>query len=102
MYVISLNHYLDAKGAIAIERGFGRKMSDFAKASVACASNPHRSADAPRPTCFECRNPKDGVVDIGMTEVDLVIWRCHECGSEGQISNWRGTFWDLSRGAPTK
>lgn len=102
MYVISLDHYLDAKGAIAIERGPGRKMADFVTAAVAYASNPNRPADAPRPACFECRNPKDGAVDIGMTKTGLVAWRCHTCGSEGQVSNWQGAFWDLSQGAPTK
>jgi hypothetical protein len=34
MYVISLDHYLDAKGAIAIEKGPGRKIADFATAAV--------------------------------------------------------------------
>lgn len=96
MYAISLGHYLDAKGAIAIERGPGRKMADFVTATVAYASNRHRPADAPRPTCFECRNPKHSAVDIGMTKTGLVTRRCHACGSEGQVSNWQGTFWDLS------
>lgn len=102
MYVISLDHYLNGKGAIAITRGPGRKMADFATAAVAYASNRHRPADAPRPTCFKCRNPKDSVVDVSVTEAGLVIWRCHACGSEGQISHWQGTFWDLSAGAPTR
>jgi hypothetical protein len=97
MYVISLDHYLDAKGAIAIETGPGRKIADFATAAVAYASNKSRASDAPRPTCFKCRNPKNSVVDIGITETGLVVGRCHACGSQGQISNWRGTFWDLSQ-----
>ncbi len=102
MYVISLNHYLDAKGAIAVERGPGRKIAEFATSAVAYASNKNRPGDAPRPTCFKCRNPKDSAVDINVTATGLVIWRCHACGSEGQISNWRGTFWDLSQGAPSR
>ena len=97
MYVISLDHYLDAKGAIAIDKGPGRKIADFATAAVAYASNKKRPDDAPRPTCFKCRNPKDSAVDISLTDTGLVVWRCHACGNEGQISNWRGTFWDLSQ-----
>jgi hypothetical protein len=51
MYVISLDHYLDAKGAIAIERGPGRKLADFATAAVAYASNPRRQSDTPQLAC---------------------------------------------------
>lgn len=102
MYVISLDHYLDAKGAIAIERGPARKMADFVTAAVAYASDPNRPGDAPRPTCCDCRNPKNSAVDIGMTKTGLVTWRCHACGGEGQVSNWQGTFWDLSRGGPSR
>jgi hypothetical protein len=101
MYVISLDHYLDAKGAIAIEKGPGRKIADFATAAVAYASNKNRPSDAPRPPCFKCRNPKDSAVDISFTETGLVTWRCQACGSQGQISNWQGTFWDLSQGIPS-
>ena len=102
MYVISLDHFLDAKGLIAVERGPARKLADFATAAIAFASNRHRPAGAPRPTCFKCRNPWDSAVDVNLTEAGLVIWRCHACGCEGQISSWRDTFWDLSSGAPTK
>lgn len=102
MYVISLDHYLDAKGAIAIERGPSRKLADFATAAVAYASNINRPDDAPRPVCFKCRSPKDSAVDIDKTEAGLIAWRCEACGSAGQISNWRGTFWDLSRNSPKR
>lgn len=97
MYVISLDHYLDAKGTIAVDKGPGRKIAEFATAAVAYASNKRRPDDAPRPTCFKCRKSKVSAVDIHLTERGLVVWRCHACGNEGQISNWRGTFWDLSQ-----
>jgi len=32
--------------------------------------------------------------------IDVVVWRCLACGSEGRISNWQGTLWDLSQGTP--
>ena len=102
MYVISLDHYLDGKGAIAIKRGPGRKMADFVTSAVAYASNRHRAVDAPQPTCFECRNPKEIAVEVSMTKTGLVTWRCHVCGSEGQVSNWQGTFWDLSASTPMR
>jgi hypothetical protein len=83
MYVISLDHYLAAKGAIAIDKGPGRKIADFATAATAYASNRNRPGDARRPTCFKCRSPKDSAVDISITETGVVVWRCHACGSQG-------------------
>lgn len=100
MYVISLDHYLDDKGAIAIDRGPARKIADFATAAVSYATNPRRPSDAKRPTCFECRKPANSEVDIRLTPDSLVVWRCNTCGCQGQISNWRRTFWDLSSGIP--
>lgn len=34
MHVISLDHFLDGKGAVAIERGPALKVADFATAAV--------------------------------------------------------------------
>ena len=97
MYVIDLTHFLDAKGAIAPARGPARKMADFLTAVVAHASDFDRPADAPGPVCFKCRKRDQRVVETGITESDVVVWRCPACGTEGQISNWKGTFWDLSQ-----
>jgi len=41
------------------------------------------------------------VVETGITEDDVVVWRCLACGTEGRISNWQGTFWDLSQATPS-
>jgi len=101
MYVIDPTHFLDAKGAIAPERGSARKMADFLTAVVAHASDFDRPADVPGPVCFKCRKRDQRVVETGIADNDVVVWRCPACGTEGQISNWQGTFWDLSQGAPS-
>lgn len=101
MYVIDLAHYLDPKGAIAPERGPGRKMADFLTAVVAHASDFDRSDTAPGPVCFTCRKRDHRVVETGITADDVVVWRCLACGTDGQISNWQATFWDLSQGTPS-
>ncbi len=44
MYVIDLTHYLDAKGAIAPERGPARKMADFLTAAAISRPLPKASA----------------------------------------------------------
>ncbi len=91
MYVISLDHYLDDKGTIAIRRGPARKIANFATAAVSYASNQRWLTDAKRPVCFECRKPKDSDVETGLTATDLMVWRCHACGCQEQISNlWIG------------
>lgn len=36
-----------------------------------------------------------------MTDDDLIVWHCCACGTAGQISNWQGSFWDLSCGLPS-
>jgi len=100
MYVIDLTHYLDAKGAIAPERGATRKMADFLTAVVAHASDFDRPGDVPGPVCFKCRKRDHRVVDSGIADDDVVVWRCLACGTEGQILNWQGTFWDLGQAGP--
>ena len=90
MYVIDLTHFLDARGAIAPERGPARKFADF-----------HRPDETPGPFCFKCRKRDRHVVDTGFADVDRVAWRCVKCGTEGLISNWQGSFRDMSSGLPS-
>lgn len=92
VYVIDLNHYLDAKGAIAPERGPARKVADFLTTVVAHASEFDRPQDTPGPICFKCRKRDQRRVDTGLTEDDIVVWHCPACGTQGRISNWRGSF----------
>ena len=101
MYVIDLTHYLDARGAIGPERGPARKMAEFVTAVVAHASDFERPEELPGPLCNKCRKRDQRVVETGITEADVVVWYCAACGTQGRSSNWQGTFWDLSRGAPS-
>lgn len=98
MYVIDMNHFLDARGAIAPEKGPARRMADFLTAVVAHASDFERADNAPAPLCFKCRKRDRHTVDTGITDDDVVVWHCPACGTEGQISHWQGSFWDLTQG----
>jgi hypothetical protein len=100
MYVIDLTHDLDARGAIAPERGPARRLSDFLTAVVAHASDVDRSDDAPGPVCFTCRKRDRRVVGTGLAEDDVVVWRCLSCGIEGRTSNRQDAFRDSSQGTP--
>jgi hypothetical protein len=76
-------------------------MANFLTAVVAHATNFDRSDEEPGPICFKCRKRDHHVVDTGMTDDAVVVWSCHACGTEGRISNWQGTFWDLTQGLPS-
>jgi ribosomal protein L37AE/L43A len=99
MYVIDARHYLDDKGGIAPGRGPARKMADFVTAVIARASNFDRADDTAGPVCFRCRKRDHRRVDTGITEDDVVVWHCPACGTQGRISDWQRTFWDLSQGS---
>ena len=101
MYVIDVRHYLDDKGNIGLEKGPARKMAEFITSVVAHASDFDRPESTPGPVCFKCRKRDQRVVETGITEDDVVVWRSLACDAEGQISNWQGTFWDLSQGTPS-
>lgn len=96
MYIIDVTHYLNDKGAIEPQRGPARKFADFVTSVVAHASDFDRSEDVPGPVCFKCRKRDERRVQTALLEDDVVIWRCVACATEGRISNWRGTFWDLT------
>jgi len=101
VYVIDVRHYLDDKGNIGPEKGPARKMADFITSVIAHASDFDRPENTAVPVCFKCRKRDNHRVGTNMSEDDAVVWRCLACGTEGRISNWQGTFWDLSSGMPS-
>lgn len=101
MYVIDITHYLNDKGAIEPQKGPARKLADFVTSVVAHASDFDRSDDVPGPVCFKCRKRDNHRVETLLTSEDTVVWYCIACGTEGRISNWQGTFWDLTHGLPS-
>jgi hypothetical protein len=100
MYVIDAAHYLNHKGQIAIERGPARKMADFVTSVIAHASDFDRAEDAAGPARFKCRKHDDRRVVTGFVDNATIVWHCPACDTEGRITNWQGTFWDLTSGMP--
>ena len=92
MYIIDATHYLDDKGAIAPQKGPARKFADFVGAVVAAATHSEREMAAPG--CFKCRKAP---VQPELARDGAVVWSCPRCSTEGRISNWRGTLWDLGQ-----
>lgn len=86
MYVIDPTHGLDPAGAIAPERGPARKFADFAAAVVAHATAFDRPESTPGPLCFKCQKRDRSLVETGLTEDNLVVWRCLACGIDGQAT----------------
>ena len=46
----------------------------------------------PAPKCFKC---KKATVEAVRAQDDAIVWFCPRCRSEGRISNWQGSLWDL-------
>jgi hypothetical protein len=83
MYVSDLTHFLDKSGAIGPVKGPARALAQFHVDVVAHAS------DA---TSFKC---KKGAVEAVRAHDDAIAWVCPRCCTEGRISNWQGSLWDL-------
>ena len=76
-----------------------KKMAEFVMAVVAHASNFDRAEEFPGPLCHRCKKSEDQHVKTAMDDDEIIHWLCPACASEGCISDWQGTFWDLSRSA---
>ena len=95
MYVTDLTHFLDAKGAIALKSARARRFAEFLGRVVAAASGPSALQAEGIGVCH-CNKCK-GMIIAEIAPDDAVDWFCEKCGQEGRISNWRRSFWDLSR-----
>jgi hypothetical protein len=91
MYVSDLTHFLEKSGAIAPVKGPARAMAQFHVDLVAHASDT-TSTTLPAPRCFKC---KKGAVEAVRAHDDAIVWICPTCRTEGRISNWQGSLWDL-------
>lgn len=91
MYITDLTHFLDKSGAIGPVKGPARAMAQFHVEVVAHASDATGYALA-APSCFKC---KKRAVEATRAHDDAVVWVCPACRTEGRISNWQGSLWDL-------
>ena len=91
MYVTDLTHFLDKSGAIGPVKGPARAMAQFHVDVVARASDATGYILA-APRCFKC---KKSVVEAAKARDDAIVWACPICSTEGRISKWQGSLWDL-------
>jgi hypothetical protein len=91
MYVSDLTHFLDKSGAIGPVKGPALAMAQFHVDVVAHASDATSNA-RPAPRCFKC---KKGAIEAVRAHDDAIVWICPMCRTEGRISNWQGSLWDL-------
>ena len=91
MYITDLTHFLDQSGAIGPVKGPARAIARFHVDVVARGS--YTTANAlPAPRCFKC---KKSAVEAARAHDDAIVWACPACRTEGRISNWRCSLWDL-------
>jgi len=91
MYITDLTHFLDNSGAIGPVKGPARAMAQFLVDVVTHTSDATGHALAAA-TCFKC---KKIAVEATRAHDDAVVWACPACRTEGRISNWKGSLWDL-------
>jgi hypothetical protein len=92
MYFTDARHFLDEKGAIEPQRGPARAMAEFHAAAIAYATD-FDDTGVGVPMCFKC---KKATVEATIAQDDAIHWSCPRCKTEGRISHWQGTLWDLS------
>ena len=91
MYITDLTHLLDESGAIGPVKGPARAMAQFLVGVVTHASGA-TGVPLAAPTCFKC---KKIAVEAARAHDDAIVWTCPACHTEGRISNWKGSLWDL-------
>lgn len=91
MYITDLTHYLDESGAIGPVKGPARAMAQFLVYVVTHASDATGDAQG-APTCFKCKKSE---IEADRAQDDAIVWTCPACRTEGRISNWQGSLWDL-------
>ena len=91
MYITDLTHFLDKSGAIGLVKGPARAMAQFLVNVVTHASDATEDALG-APFCFKC---KKIAVEAARAQDDAIVWTCPACRTEGRISNWKGSLWDL-------
>ena len=72
-------------------------MADFATAVIAHESDVD-GPDNSGPVCFKGRTSP---VDTVMADNQVILGRCPRSSTDESVSNWKGTFWDLSQGSPS-
>lgn len=92
MYITDLTHFLDKSGAIGPVKGPALAMAQFHVDLVTHATS-SKSENLPAPRCFKC---KKAAVEASLAQDSAVVWACRLCRTEGRVSNWRGSLWDLS------
>lgn len=92
MYITDVIHFLDDKGAIGPQKGPAKVVAEFHAGVIAYATDLDDTGLI-APNCFKC---KKAAVEFALALDDAIYWSCPRFKTEGRISNWRGTLWDLS------
>jgi hypothetical protein len=103
-YVVDMAHYpvpgsLDEQGVgrpvLELRDTWGRYILLATKALIDRSANP----STPCP-CGSTKNPCPGRVVIGAGRQMNLVAMCDRCKFQASISNWSGSWWDWSMGAP--
>lgn len=98
-WITDFRHHLDDDGNLAPQSGPARGIADHHAAIVSAATHFDEYAAVRcrrKPGRKPCSGNLDFMIDL---DTDDILWRCPECGDNGEISNWQKTRWDHFYGA---
>lgn len=98
-WITHLPHFLDESGNIPNELPTAAlQVANSICSFVAYATHFAGEMDEEFPSCFVTLNKEScqGKVFPCLTMDEKISWRCDICHSNGVISGWQGTLWDLS------
>jgi hypothetical protein len=98
-WITHLPHFLDEAGNLPQELPApALKMANAMCSFVVYATNFAGEMDEEFPPCFVAIDNKVcyGKVFPCLAIDEKIAWQCNTCGSNGTISGWHGTLWDLS------
>lgn len=98
-WITHLPHFLDETGTILKELPVpALQMANAMCSFVTYATNFGGDMDEEFPLCFVTIDNKicSGTVYPCLTIDEKIAWQCDTCNSNGTISGWHRTLWDLS------
>ncbi|MBI4218595.1 MAG: hypothetical protein HY682_00525 [Chloroflexi bacterium] len=99
-WVTNITHFPPPDESLPDGYAPARRIAAYFGAIVAAASL--APAEGVVETGLRCRRrpgrrPCPGSIDLSLDPQSRVVWQCTSCDDNGLISNWMGSYWDLSR-----
>jgi hypothetical protein len=99
-WIVSLRQYLNPDGSIAPKSGPALRFAEYWAAIVQeITADISGELSLPKVRCRRkpVHRPCPGEIESTLDPRNgSIVWECPVCGDNGAISDWEGTFWDLT------